>query len=166
MSKPNDLSRSLLPFDQSRTLVAVFKMSQSSWLVSGIAPGIDRQPLKKLEADESALLRLLHRRRSEAEVRRLPSELRRRARQDRSGAIVEALKPWSERSLASVPKGGNIGEALAYGLNHWDGLTRFLDDGRIEIDSNTVERSIRGLALNRKRQSSRRSSSLRPPALS
>ena len=49
-----------------------------------------------------------------------------------------------------MPKGGKIGEALAYGLNHWDGLTRFLDDGRIEIDSNTVERSIRGLALNRK----------------
>ena len=48
-----------------------------------------------------------------------------------------------------MPKGGKIGEALSYGLNHWDGLTRFLDDGRIEIDSNTVERSIRGLALNR-----------------
>jgi hypothetical protein len=46
-----------------------------------------------------------------------------------------------------VPKGGRIGEALAYGLNHWGGLTRFLDDGRIEIDSNTVERSIRGLAM-------------------
>jgi transposase len=44
-------------------------MSQSSWLVSGIVPGIDRQPLKKLEADENALLRLLHRWRSEAEGR-------------------------------------------------------------------------------------------------
>ena len=43
-----------------------------------------------------------------------------------------------------MPKGGKIGEALAYGLNHWDGLTRYLDDGRIEI-----ERSIRGLAINR-----------------
>jgi hypothetical protein len=49
-----------------------------------------------------------------------------------------------------VPKGGKIGEALAYGLNHWSGLTRFLDDGRIEIDSNTVERSIKPLVLNRK----------------
>ena len=85
----------------------------------------------------------------EDEVRGLPSELRRRARQDRSKPIVEALKPWFERSLAAVPKGGKIGEALSYGLNHWHGLTRFLDDGRIEIDSNTVERSIRGLALNR-----------------
>jgi transposase len=86
----------------------------------------------------------------EDESRALPPELRRRARQDRSKAIVAALKHWFEQSLAAVPKGGKIGEALAYGLNHWDGLTRFLDDGRIEIDSNTVERSIRGLALNRK----------------
>ncbi len=86
----------------------------------------------------------------EDEIRGLPPELRRRARQDRSKPIVEALKPWFQQSLAAVPQGGKIGEALGYGLNHWDGLTRFLDDGRIEIDSNTVERSIRGLALNRK----------------
>jgi transposase len=86
----------------------------------------------------------------EDEIRGLPPELRRRARQDRSKPIAEALKPFFQQSLAAVPKGGKIGEALAYGLNHWNGLTRFLDDGRIEIDSNTVERSIRGLALNRK----------------
>jgi transposase len=86
----------------------------------------------------------------EDEIRGLPPELRRRARQERSRPIIEALKPWFEQSLAAVPKGGKIGEALAYGLNHWGGLTRFLDDGRIEIDSNTVERSIRGVALNRK----------------
>lgn len=86
----------------------------------------------------------------EDEIRGLPPELCRRMRQDRSRPIIEALKPWFEQSLAAVPKGGRIGEALAYGLNHWAGLTRFLDDGRIEIDSNTVERSIRGVALNRK----------------
>jgi transposase len=71
----------------------------------------------------------------EDEIRGLPPELRRRARQDRSRPIIEALKPWFEQSLAAVPKGGKIGEALAYGLNHWVGLTRFLNDGRIEIDS-------------------------------
>jgi transposase len=49
-----------------------------------------------------------------------------------------------------VPKGSKLGEALGYGLNQWDGLVRYLDDGRIEIDSNTVERSIRPLALTRK----------------
>ena len=55
-----------------------------------------------------------------------------------------------EESLARVTKGSKLAEALAYGLNQWDGLVRYLDDGRIEIDSNTVERSIRGLALTRK----------------
>src|SRR5258705_11840921 len=53
-------------------------------------------------------------------------------------------------SLGKVPKGSKLGEALAYGLNHGDGLVQFLDDGRIEIDSNTVERSIRPLVLTRK----------------
>ena len=64
--------------------------------------------------------------------------------------MVEALKPWLEESLAKVSKGGKIAEAIRYGLNHWDGLVRFLDDGRIEIDSNTVERSMRGIALDRR----------------
>src|SRR5512144_221043 len=61
MPKPNDLSRSLAAFDQDSTLIAVIEMSQSSWLVAGIVPGIERQPLKKLEPDEEALLRLLRR---------------------------------------------------------------------------------------------------------
>ena len=69
MSRPNDLSRSFSPFDQQRTLVVVIEMSQSSWLVSGIVPGVDRQPLKKLDPDENALLRLLRRWRGEAEGR-------------------------------------------------------------------------------------------------
>jgi transposase len=66
MPKPNDLSRSLAAFDQDSTLIAVIEMSQSSWLVAGIVPGIERQPLKKLEPDEEALLRLLRRWRYEA----------------------------------------------------------------------------------------------------
>jgi len=86
----------------------------------------------------------------EAEVRGSPPEVRRALRQQRSRPVVEALKPWFEDNLARMSKGSKLAEAIAYGLNHWDGLCRFLDDGRIEIDSNTVERSIRGLALTRK----------------
>ena len=48
----NDLSRSLTTLDANHTLIAVIEMSQSSWLVAGIVPGIERQPLKKLETDE------------------------------------------------------------------------------------------------------------------
>jgi len=66
MSQRNDLSRSLIPFDQHNTLIAVIEMSQSSWLVAGIVPGVERHPLKKLEPDEKALLQLLQRRREEA----------------------------------------------------------------------------------------------------
>src|SRR6266516_3682181 len=67
MPQLNDLSRSLVTLEQDATLIAVIEMGQSSWLVAGIVPGIERQPLKKLAADESALLRLLHRWREEAE---------------------------------------------------------------------------------------------------
>ena len=62
----NDLSRSLTALDQASTIIAVIEMSQASWLVAGIVPGIERHPLKKLEPDEDALLRLLHRWRDEA----------------------------------------------------------------------------------------------------
>jgi transposase len=57
--KPNDLSRSLTALDMDTTLIAVVELSLSSWLVAGIVPGVERQPLKKLKTDESALLALL-----------------------------------------------------------------------------------------------------------
>ena len=66
MPQPNDLSRSLAALDQDSTLIAVIEMSQSTWLVAGIVPGINRQPLKKLAADEATLLQLLYRWRDEA----------------------------------------------------------------------------------------------------
>ena len=67
MQKLNDLSRSLTALEQDGTLIAVIEMSLSSWLVGGIVPGVERQPLKKLAVDESSLLKLLHRWREEAE---------------------------------------------------------------------------------------------------
>jgi transposase len=66
MPQSNDLSRSLAALDQDSPLIAVIEMSQSSWLTAGVVPGIDRQPLKKLAADEAALLQLLYRWRDEA----------------------------------------------------------------------------------------------------
>src|SRR5215203_4661873 len=66
MSKPADLNRCLAPLDQDHTIIAVIEMSQSSWLVAGVVPGIARQPLKKLAPDQDALLKLLHRWREEA----------------------------------------------------------------------------------------------------
>src|SRR3954452_14752937 len=61
MPQHNDLSQSLLTLDQASTLIAVIEMSQSSWLVAAIVPGIARHPLKKINADETMLLGLLRR---------------------------------------------------------------------------------------------------------
>ena len=62
----DDLSRSLVALDQHRTLIAVVELSSATWLVGGIVPGIEREPLKKLVPDEKGLLQLLHRWRDEA----------------------------------------------------------------------------------------------------
>src|SRR3954447_11708441 len=66
MPQPNDLSRSPIALNQDGTLIAVIEMSRSSWLVTGVIPGLDRHPLKKLEPDEEGLLRLLRRAQDEA----------------------------------------------------------------------------------------------------
>jgi transposase len=74
MPKSDDLSRSLTPFVQDNTLVAVIELSLSGWLVAGMLPGVARQPLKKLDPDEAALLRLLCRWEEEAERSGSPVE--------------------------------------------------------------------------------------------
>jgi transposase len=75
---------------------------------------------------------------------------RRTVRQDRSRPIIDDLEPWLRAKLVLISQKTKLAEAIRYALWRWDGLTRFLDDGRIEIDSNVVERSIRPIALNRK----------------
>jgi transposase len=66
MPQPNDLSRSLVALDQNSTIIAVIEMSQSSWLVAGMLPGIEREPRKKLEPSSERLLALLQRWQDEA----------------------------------------------------------------------------------------------------
>ena len=86
----------------------------------------------------------------EAEIRGQKADVRQAARQQHSKPLVDDLKGWLEAQLAAVSRKGTIAEAIRYGLGRWDGLIRFLADGRIEIDSNVVERAIRPIALNRK----------------
>ena len=66
MANQNDLSRSLVAFEQNNTIISVIEMSLNNWLVAGIVPGIERHPLKKLSVDEEVLLQLLYRWRDEA----------------------------------------------------------------------------------------------------
>jgi transposase len=86
----------------------------------------------------------------EAEIRGQDAEARHALRQQRTKPLVGELKIWLEAQLAAVSRKSTIAEAIRYGLGRWDGLLHFLDDGRIEIDSNIVERAIRPIALNRK----------------
>jgi transposase len=86
----------------------------------------------------------------EDDIRGRDPEMRRAIRQQRSRPIVETLQPWLREKLALISQKSKLAEAIRYALSRWEGLTRFIDDGRIEIDSNVVERAIRPIALNRK----------------
>ncbi|MFG1185983.1 MULTISPECIES: IS66 family transposase [Xanthobacter] len=78
------------------------------------------------------------------------SDERRATRQEKSKPIIEALEPWLRAKLALISQKTKLAEAIRYALSRWEGLTLFLDDGRVELDNNIVERSIRPLALTRK----------------
>ncbi|MBB5695984.1 Transposase [Roseomonas rosea] len=86
----------------------------------------------------------------EAELRGKPPDIRRAVRQERSRPLVEDLFAWFSAHLARLPGSSPTAEAIRYALNHRDGLMRVLKDGRIELDTNTVERAIRPICLSRK----------------
>ncbi len=86
----------------------------------------------------------------ESGIRGRSADDRRAVRREKCRTIVEELKPWFIAKLGLISQKTKLAEAIRYSLSRWEGLARFLDDGRIEIDSNVVERSIRPIALNRK----------------
>ncbi len=88
--------------------------------------------------------------RIEKDIRGLSAGARLAARQDRSAPLIAAFEAWMTAHRARVSAKAPSGEALKYIAKYWDGLCLFLSDGRIEMDSNTVERTIRPIALNRK----------------
>ena len=72
------------------------------------------------------------------------------ARQERSAPRIKTFEQWLREHRAKVSRKSPLGEALKYIAKYWDGLCLFLTDGRIEMDNNAVERTIRPIALNRK----------------
>jgi transposase len=86
----------------------------------------------------------------EAEIRGQPPEHRRAVRQQRSRPIVETLQTWLKATLVRVSNSSPLADAIRYTLRHWSGLVLFLDDGRLEIDTNVVERGMKGVAVARK----------------
>jgi transposase len=86
----------------------------------------------------------------ENDIRGRSAAERRIVRQQKSRPLIDALEPWLRVKLGLVSQKGKLAEAIRYALSRWEGLVRFLDDGRIELDNNAVERSIRPITLNRK----------------
>jgi transposase len=86
----------------------------------------------------------------EREIRRKPPELRHAVRQARSAPLVQDLHRWLEVQLNLVSQGSALAGAIRYGLRHWEGLCRYLEDGAVEMDTNTVEREIRPVATTRR----------------
>jgi hypothetical protein len=85
-----------------------------------------------------------------AAARGRTAEERWSVRDIQSRPLVEAMKPWLETQLGRIPGRGGLAEAIRYTLSRWLALRHFLDDGRIELDNNSVERAIRPVALGRK----------------
>jgi transposase len=88
--------------------------------------------------------------RTEAEIRGRSAEERRMQRQEHSRPVIAALEPWLRETLGQLSQKSRLAEAIRYALSRWAGLCVFLEDGRVELDSNVVERAIRPLALTRK----------------
>jgi transposase len=86
----------------------------------------------------------------EERIRGRSAEERRIVRQAETQPLMEELKEWLEKALQTLSGHAETAKAIRYGLSHWNGLIRFIEDGRIEIDNNAIERSMRPIALTRK----------------
>lgn len=86
----------------------------------------------------------------ESGIRGSPASVRRSARQEQAKPIVTALHTWLREQLPTVSRKSKTADAIGYAMNQWQALIRFLEDGRIEIDNNTAERALHGVALGRK----------------
>jgi hypothetical protein len=86
----------------------------------------------------------------EDRIRGKSADIRCAVRQADTKPLMEDFKLWLDARLGEVSQKSGLAEAIRYALSHWEGLTRFLSDGRIEIDSNTVERTMRPIALGRR----------------
>ena len=116
---------------------------------------VRRRFVKRLENDgspiaEEALRQIAELYGIEKSVRGLAPEIRLAARKKLAAPIITAFRPWLEAQLSRIPKSSKLAEDIRYTLALWSGLTRFLEDGRLELDTNPVENQIRRVALTRK----------------
>jgi hypothetical protein len=86
----------------------------------------------------------------EETIRGKPPDHRRAMRREQSKPLLDSMRQWFEATLSKLSRKSETTAAIRYALSRWDALTRFVDDGHIEMDNNAAERSLRGVALGRK----------------
>ena len=86
----------------------------------------------------------------ESEIRGKPPDERRAVREARAGPLLEDLRAWLSGTMRQLSKKSDASGAIRYTLSRWDALSRYLGDGRAEIDNNCAERALRTIALGRK----------------
>src|SRR5450631_2482097 len=86
----------------------------------------------------------------EKEIRGHPADQRRQVRNAQARPLLDSLKQWLEETLEKLSRKSDTALAVRYALSRWDALLRYVNDGRIEIDNNAAERSLRTVALGRK----------------
>jgi transposase len=99
---------------------------------------------------QEALQRIVALYKVEDQIRGKPPEERRAVRQAESKPLLDSLRQWLETTLSKLSRKSDTTAAIRYALSRWDALTRYIEDGHIEIDNNAAERSLRGVALGRK----------------
>ncbi len=135
--------------------VAALERPEGRWQLVHCWAHVRRRFVRRVQSDgspvaEEALRRIALLYAVEAQVRGRAPEVRLAARRVASAQIVAALKPWLEAQLSRLPKGSQLATDIRYALGLWPGLTRFLEDGRLELDTNPVENQIRPIVLTRK----------------
>lgn len=141
-------------YDAYDKLTAVDR-PEGPWQLVHCWTHVRRRFVKRLESDgspiaEAALRQIAELYAIDASVRGRAPEIRLAARKELSAPIIAAFGPWLEAQLSRIPKASKLAEDIRYTLGLWPGLTRFLDDGRLELDTNPVENQIRPIALTRK----------------
>lgn len=86
----------------------------------------------------------------EETIRGKPPDARREVRQQRARPLIESLREWLESTLSKMMQKSDVASAIRYALGHWSALTRYVEDGRVEIDNNAAERALRAVAIGRK----------------
>ena len=118
-------------------------------ILRGGGGGYEAQKRAPGSVAEQALKRIAKLYEIEAGIRGRPPNERRRERLERAAPLLEDLHAWLSETLARVSAKSDLAQAIGYTLTHWKALTRYCDDGRIEIDNNAAERALRGVSLGR-----------------